>query len=462
MAGDSPGAAAAANVWATAVRDRRPAAVVRAQRAEDVAATFAWAAEVGAVVTPRSGGHSFDGFPINEDVVLIDMRDIDHARIDAAGLLNAGAGALARDIHLAGATSGRAVPIGLCPTVGLGGLVSGGGFGYFSRSLGVTCDSLVAATVATPDGAVLRCDETENTEVLWATRGGGGCAGIIIDTQLRSIVVDTVIDFAVGVPWSAFVDCYATFIDLVATAPESLDASIQARTTGAGRYIDTADVGPPGSTLGQPHVEVTGQMRAPIDEVRDTIAPLLNLDGARLDMIEAVELATAARHENPLEFFNDPAPPALRSYRVTSDFVTSTDVDRQAQALSRFIDVVQHDPLLGGMGVVIEGANGQVAARSASATAFPHRDAVALIQYQLGCPDGRSPRDPDYMKRGNELLAETRAALGEAPTGGRYLNYADPSDPASTLWRGNLERLRRIVDAVDPHRVLHSRLRPLV
>ncbi len=457
---DSTLADAATSVWSVPARTRRPAAVVRPEGSEDVATALRWAGDVETAVSVRSGGHSFEGLAVQDGLALVDLSRLSHVEIDADGIVRAGPGARVRDVDRVLAASGVAVPIGSCPMVGLGGLITGGGFGYFSRSTGVASDSLVAATVVLPDGSIVACDEQHHSDILWATRGGAGCAGIATEFSIRPIAVSSVVEIAIEADWSGFGEIYTAFAEIVRSAPNTLDLLLLVRTTGVGRYIDTADVGPPGATPGQPHIALTGQMVGTRDEALDLLAPLRTLGAVTDQRIERVDFEEATRREVPLEFFNDPAPPTLRSQRITSDFLSADSSIDHVAAIVDYLEAVQHDPGFGGTGAIFEGANGAIGATPVAATAFAHRHADLLVQWQIGCPDDTAAGDTGFDHRVDELLAGTRERLRHHLTGGRYVNYAGPGDSPEAWWGENLPRLRAIAESVDPNHLLHSRLAP--
>ena len=457
-----PGSAIAqkgARVFCPEAREREPAAVIAAANAEEVAAVLAWAGEIGERVSVRSGGHSFDGAPLLDGGVLLDLQRLDSVDVREGGLVALGPGARVKSIALRLAEQGLAVPLGNCPTVGIGGLCSGGGFGYLTRSLGLTSDSLVAATVVTPAGGTVRCDAESEPELLWALRGGGGCAGIATELMIATETIATVAGVNISFRWEAAAEAIVRYSEVLATGPERLDLKLALRTTGADRFIDTTDVGPEGCSPGTPFVSLEGHLVGPLDEAHELLESLLD-PGLALDRrLDEVSYHDAVLREIPLGFIDHPAPPTLRPFRVASDFGRGRPSREHAEAIIAFLAALQDEPDLHGGGVVIEPADGAVAGGGADESAFAHRDASLLYEWELfHGADGAGVADHERL---DGLLYQLRANLAGHLTGGRYVNYFDRLDTPADLWGTNLERLREISADADPARTIVSRLHPL-
>ena len=445
-------------VFAPAARVRKPLAVVRPAGQADVASVLRWATAEGYRVSVRSGGHSFDGFPVQEDTVLLDMSGLDEARLDANGLLHAGPGVrileLAKDLDPAG----RAAPTGECPTVALGGLVLGGGFGYATRKFGLTLDSLVEATLVTATGEEFRVSRDRNPYLFWACRGGAGTAGVITELVLRTFAVDRVTAVEMAWRWEAARDVIQVFDRVIRTAPRELDLKLKIRTTGIDRFIDMTSAGPPDAIPGVPLVHIDGQFIGMQSEAEALLKPLVDHPAlARLTIKEESYFA-AMLQLVPLPILMDPAPEVFRPTRVASDFMTSAIGQGEADAIVRFVEEVQYAPELWGGAVLIEPCDGAVRDAAADHTAFPHREQRLLLQWELFNPISCSQEQNNRL---DGCLRAVRDDLRHAISGGRYVNYADRLDSPSHWWAANSARLAAISAQVDPKGTLVSRLKPV-
>ncbi len=174
--------------------DRRPAAVVRAADASDVARVVDLARETGAELAVRSGGHSLAGYGTSEGGIVLDLSAMNGIEIDADGRSAwAQTGVTAGDYTRATGLYGLATGLGDTPSVGLGGITLGGGIGYLVRETGLTIDDVLAAEVVTADGELRVVDEEAHPDLFWALRGGGGNFGVATRLRLRLHEIDEVV-----------------------------------------------------------------------------------------------------------------------------------------------------------------------------------------------------------------------------------------------------------------------------
>lgn len=187
---DAPGYEQArhAAVWNGYKPERYPEAIVLAASAEDVVEAVRYARAHGLKVKARSGGHSWTASSVRDGALLIDLSRMDRiVSFDPeTAIAVVQPGVRGRELNGLLADHGRFFPSGHCPTVGLGGFLLQGGWGWLSRVLGPACMSVVGVDVVTADGALLHADEHENTDWLWAARGAGsGYFGVVVAFHVR-------------------------------------------------------------------------------------------------------------------------------------------------------------------------------------------------------------------------------------------------------------------------------------
>jgi len=132
----------------------------------------------------KSGGHSFEGFSLNEGGMVISLATMKTLRLDKEALV-ASSGVKLGQLNDYLLPKGRILPAGSCSGVGLGGLTLGGGYGLFAREYGLTCDHLIGVRLVDGMGEVH--DSDANKELLRVCRGGGnGNFGVITEMRFRT------------------------------------------------------------------------------------------------------------------------------------------------------------------------------------------------------------------------------------------------------------------------------------
>lgn len=173
--------------------DKHPALIVHAAHAGDVMQTVRYARDNDLDLSVRGGGHSGPGFGTNAGGVVIDLSRMHSVRVDVARqTARAEGGATWGDFNAATHAFGLATTGGIISTTGIAGLTLGGGIGYLTRGLGLSLDNLLSADVVTADGQMLIASATENADLFWALRGGGGNFGICTSLEYQLHPIDTV------------------------------------------------------------------------------------------------------------------------------------------------------------------------------------------------------------------------------------------------------------------------------
>lgn len=455
---DDPGYDAARLVANSRFDGARPVAVAEVADGEDVRAVVDFARDRGLRPIPRGGGHSFAGYSTGDGLV-VDLGRLDTVEVDAAaGRARVGAGSTLLPTYRALWTHGMAICGGTCPTVGVTGLASAGGLGVLSRRHGLTCDRLIEVEMVTADGELRRASRSENEDLLWATRGGGGGNfGVITALTFEPVPVDSPFTHAhYAFPWSAAERVIAAWQEWLPGSPRETWSCVEVLTQAP---ADGAE----------PTIELEVVHAGGEPATRRVVADLLGAIGAGPLRSEV--------HSGPFvdveyDFFCK----GLRPQEValagrTADgavprpaFYAKSDIARgpwSSEGLRVLLDGVggrQRDPILTPRDfspahtigkLILEAADGAVNAISPHATAFAHRDNLFVVQYQARWRDD-APREvvDANIAWVDDLYQRTEAYR----SGSAYQAYIDSSLAGweHAYYGANLARLRRVKAKHDP------------
>ncbi len=175
----------ARRVWNGSI-NRFPGIIARCAGVADVIDSVVFARENGLLLAVRSGGHSFPGLSVCDGGLVVDLAPMKGIRVDSeARTARAQAGVLLGELDRETQAFGLAVPAGIVTHTGLAGLTLGGGIGWLMRKYGLTIDQLLSVDVVTAEGEFVKASETENPDLFWGIRGGGGNFGIVTEFEFR-------------------------------------------------------------------------------------------------------------------------------------------------------------------------------------------------------------------------------------------------------------------------------------
>ncbi|PHH89500.1 hypothetical protein CDD83_5965 [Cordyceps sp. RAO-2017] len=411
-----------------------PAAVAMPQSVAQIQAAVSCGVRNRARITAKGGGHSFGSFGLGgEDGHLVigfeHMRRV-VVKDDNTATIQAGARLLdvATELYNQGR---RALPHG---SVGIAGHVLHGGFGYASRTHGLTLDWLTGATVVLADASVVHCSAIENQDLFWALRGAGSSFGIVAEFEFDTFEApNQVTSFSLDLPsWERAdaVEAISSLQRFAVSAPRELNLML--------------DITPTDKTFQGVYY---GNQRG----LHEALRPLLSDVGGNFS-----SASTVGWLEGLLKFDDlDPADPRDTFYATS--LVTRALDGGQIESLVSSLAAASPPSLRRSLYLSIEahgGINSAVADVGSSATAYPHRDKLLLFQLFHGGSQGR------YDDNGFGLVETVRRSVTDSVAGGEwgmYSNYLDTQLDAPAAgelyWGSNLPRLRRIKADLDPYEV---------
>ena len=414
--------------------DKHPALIVQPTGVADIRAAVSFARDHdGLLLAVKCGGHSFSGASTCDRGMMIDLSGFRDVHVDpAARRARVTGGSLLGQVDHETAAFGLVTPLGTVSHTGAGGLVTGGGFGRLARRYGLAIDNLVSVDVVTADGGFVHASATENADLFWGVRGGGGNFGIVTSFEFALHPMQRqVVGGEVVFPLARARDVLTMLSEYAYGAPDDLT-------------LGFAMAKPPGDEPGVVVVEVCyAGDPARADQV---LAPVRKLGSPIADTVQPMDYVALQRS-------GDVKDPRARGLYLKGGFIP----DLRPALIAAIVDAFDPDPRRL-TSTFFQLSGGAIARVAPDATAFVQRDAFANLLTAVGWRFGDDP---------SAHIAAARAYWSklEPFTHGFYVNDLEADHSAAAIqanYRDNHERLVAVKNRYDPKNLfrLNANVRP--
>lgn len=405
--------------------DKRPAVIARCTGVADVMAALRFGVEHGLPVAVRGGGHNVGGKAVCDDGIVIDLSMMKGMQVDPARrVARAQAGLTWGEFDRETQVFGLATTGGAVSTTGIAGLTLGGGIGWLQRKHGLTCDNLLSADVVTADGRFLSASATENVDLFWGLRGGGGNFGIVTSFEYQLHPVGQVIAGPVVHPFSAAKDVFGFYREYSRAAPDDLFVEV-----GLATLPD-----------GQRAVMLFVVYAGPLEAGEELLRPVHDFGSPLQDMI------TTMSYCDVQQAYDADFPFGLLNYWKSSNLNDLSDA-----AIDTIVAFMAAAPSLRPM-FIIDPFGGAVARVPNEATAFGHRDAAYdLIIAAIWSEPGEQEAHIEWARQFWE-------AMQPYSTGEVYVNYLgdEGDDRVHAAYGHHYQRLADLKRKYDPDNLFHN------
>jgi len=415
-------------IW-NAMIDRRPALIARCGSPADVVQAVKFARTHDLLVSIRGGGHNIAGNAVCDDGLMIDLSPMKGVQVDPqARRAMVEPGCTLADFDAAAQAHGLATPVGINSTTGVAGLTLGGGFGWLSRKYGMTIDNLLSAEVVTADGKQVHASETENSDLFWGLRGGGGNFGVVtrFDFRLHPVGPDLLTGLIVF-PFDQAKSVLTKFARFTETMPDDLNVWMVTRKAPPLPFL-------PEAVHGKEIVVLAVCYAGDPAEGAKLIAPLRGFGTAHGEHI-GVQPYTAWQ-----QAFDPLLTPGARNYWKSHNFATLGEgaIDTIIEYAGK-LPSPQCEIFIGTIG-------GQTARVAPEAMAYSSRDARYVMNVH-----GRWESAADD-ERGIAWAREFFAKAQPFASRGAYINFLteEESDRIAFAYGATYQRLVEIKKKYDP------------
>jgi hypothetical protein len=415
----------ARRVWNGMV-DKRPLAIVYCSGCEDVVQAVHFAQAQGAPIAVRSGGHNVAGLSVCDGGVVIDLSRMKVIEVDRERrIARAEAGLSLGEFDTATQAWGLATTMGVNSDTGIAGLTVGGGFGKLGRKYGLTCDNLLAAEIVTADGRTLRASPTENADLFWGIRGGGGNFGIVTAFEYwLHPVGPKLLAGSVLHNYADARDAMIFYAEFSRNAPDEL-------------CLDAALVT---AASGEKYFNISVCYAGPLEDGKQAIEPLRKFG-------RPVEERIAPTPYLLIQSASDSIFPRGRRYYWKAQFLRELTEPAIDTLLAAYATAPSVNSLL-----VLQQVGGAIARVPRSETPYVNRDALYDC-FPVAIWDD-SADDDAQIRWGRELWM----AMRPFSTGGVYANNLgdEGADRVEAAYGENYPRLAALKNKYDPRNLFRS------
>jgi FAD/FMN-containing dehydrogenase len=346
----------AARAVFNAAIDRHPALIARCSNTDDVIRAIEFARANDLPIAVRGTGHNVAGFAVCDDGVVIDLSPMKAISVnEATRTVRVEAGCNWGEVNDALQPYGLAATGGFVSITGVAGLTLGGGLGWLVRKHGLALDNLISAEVVLADGRFVTANSSDNEDLFWAIRGGGGNFGVVTSFEFRAHPAGTVLAGIVLHPADAAAGALRRWRDLEATAPPE-------STQGALLFHMPEDPSLPPPLRGAAVVGLGGVYAGPIEDGEKALRALREYGSPLADKFEPMPYNIAQRMADFLW------PPGLRNYWKSSYLNSLSD-----EAIEVLVDCFARVPSPRTVIVIESYGNSAWERVPEASTAFGHR-----------------------------------------------------------------------------------------
>ena len=423
-----PGYDEGRSIWNGMV-DKRPAMIAKCLNADDIKNCVNFARRNDLLVSIKGGGHNVAGRAVCDGALMIDLSQMNAIVVDPTQrTARVESGATIGELDVATQKFGLATPVGIVSKTGIAGLTLGGGNGHLGRKHGLTIDNLLSVELVTAKGDLISANDTENSDLFWALRGGGGNFGVVTSFEFKLHKIGPEIMTAkVFYPIEDAKQVLRFYREFTSDAPDELAAYAL--------IVTVPPVDPfPESLQGKTAILLLVSYAGSLDDGQVALEPLEKFGNPFLRAImptSFIELQTS---------FDKSSPHGIRNYWKAHYIDHLSD-----EAIDVLIDHCHDIP--GPFTVIgFEPFGGAIARVEESATAFPQRSASYILGLFSGWID--SEDDEKNINWTRELYNK----MTPFTSGGAYSNYLDndDNDKVSTSYGANYSRLQEVKNKYDP------------